>query len=76
MFELLGLEVINTGSPEPLPHISRFLPSVRSVTEQRMGGQGCLFLASKGACRLCCSMHQRTLVSALSSCRTLPACLV
>jgi hypothetical protein len=30
-FELLGMEVVNTGSPEPLPHISRFLPSIRCV---------------------------------------------
>lgn len=29
MFELLGMEVVNTGSSEPLPHISRFLPSIR-----------------------------------------------
>jgi hypothetical protein len=39
-FELLGMEVVNTGSPEPLPHISRFLPSIRWVTD--------------GHCWICC----------------------
>jgi len=29
LFELLGMEVVNTGSSEPLTHISRFLPSIR-----------------------------------------------
>lgn len=31
MFELLGMEAVNTGSADPMPHISRFLPCVRYV---------------------------------------------
>lgn len=29
MFELLGMELVDTGGPKTCPHISRFLPSVR-----------------------------------------------
>lgn len=42
LFELLGMEVVNTGSGEPLPHISRFLPSVRcGFFNGREGFCGC-----------------------------------
>lgn len=29
MFELLGMELVDTGGHKTCPHISRFLPSVR-----------------------------------------------